>query len=74
MADLNAESRYPYNLDRTDILLGWQNDKMENILTYRDKAYQSKYSQAKTPKPSHCFMETLSDTFTAAVGLDGSSL
>ena len=71
MADLNAESKYPHVFDRRDILSGWQNDKLRNILTYRDQNYQSKYTDEPTPKHHSTFMEALNDSFDSYCGDQG---
>ena len=35
---------YPYNVDVREILYTWEHHKEENILTYRDRSFPSKYT------------------------------
>ena len=53
---------YPYNVDVREILYTWEHHKEENILTYRDRSFASKYTG--TPSPIHhtTFMEALDDS------------
>jgi len=53
---------YPFNIDVTDIFNAWEDDKHDNILTYRDKSFASKFTG--TPSPIHhtTFMKALDDS------------
>ena len=53
---------YPYNLDVGDIFHAWEHHKDEDVLTYRDQSFPSKFTG--TPSPIHLrnFMEALDDT------------
>ena len=67
--DLANEADYGYNLDVTQIFNDWENDKHEDILTYRDKSFASKFTGTKSPIHHSTFMEALDDsmaTFLAA--------
>ena len=35
---------YPYDLDVSEMFHTWLNNKVENILTYRDQSFASKYT------------------------------
>ena len=53
---------FPYNLDVGDIFRAWAQHKDEDVLTYRDQSFPSKFTG--TPSPIHMrnFMEALDDT------------
>lgn len=53
---------YPFNIDVTDIFNAWEDDKHDDILTYRDKSFASKFTG--TPSPIHhtTFMKALDDS------------
>ena len=53
---------YPYNLDVGDIFHAWEHHKDEDVLTYRDQSFPSKFTG--TPSPIHMcsFMEALDDS------------
>ena len=35
---------YPYNVDVTNMFYEWENHKHEDILSYRDKSFPSKFT------------------------------
>jgi len=53
---------YPYNLDVGDIFHAWEHHKDQDVLTYRDQSFPSKFTG--TPSPIHMcsFMEALDDS------------
>ncbi|XP_023330765.1 flavin-containing monooxygenase FMO GS-OX3 isoform X1 [Eurytemora carolleeae] len=53
---------YPYNVDTQEIFNTWEHHKVEDILSYRDKSFASKYTG--TPSPIHhtTFMKALDDS------------
>ena len=53
---------FPYNLDVGDIFHAWEHHKDEDVLTYRDQSFPSKFTG--TPSPIHLrnFMHALDDS------------
>ena len=53
---------FPYNLDVADIFRAWADHKVEDIVTYRDQSFPSKFTG--TPSPIHLsnFMHALDDS------------
>ena len=59
---LAKESNYGADLDIREILHTWEHYKDESILTYRDKAFTSKYTGDKSPIHHSTFMEAMDDS------------
>jgi len=57
-------SDYPYDLDTAEIFYSWHHDKDEDILTYRDKSYASKFTGTKSPIHHTNFMYALDDSLS----------
>merc|ERR1711913_50823 len=55
-------SDYPYDLDVSAMFHTWENHKTENILTYRDKSFASKYTGVQSPVHHTNFMYALDDS------------
>ena len=53
---------YPYNLDVGDIFHAWEHHKDEDVLTYRDQSFPSKFTGTPSPIHMRSFMEALDDT------------
>jgi len=53
---------YPYNLDVGDIFHAWEHHKDEDVLTYRDQSFPSKFTGTPSPIHLRSFMEALDDT------------
>jgi len=58
----DCKDDFPYNLDVGDIFHAWEHHKDEDVLTYRDQSFPSKFTG--TPSPIHMcsFMEALDDS------------
>ena len=41
---------YPYDVDVSEMFHTWEHHKMENILTYRDKSFASKFTGGQSHK------------------------
>jgi len=55
-------SDYPYDLDVGDMFHTWEGHKDENILTYRDQSFASKYTGVQSPIHHTNFMYALDDS------------
>ena len=53
---------YPYNLDVGDIFHAWEHHKDEDVLTYRDQSFPSKFTGTPSPIHMRSFMEALDDS------------
>jgi len=53
---------YPFNIDVTDIFNAWEDDKHNDVLTYRDKSFASKFTGTKSPIHHTTFMKALDDS------------
>jgi len=53
---------YPYNLDTTQIFYEWANHKIQDVLSYRDQSFASKFTGTKSPVHHTTFMKALDDT------------
>ena len=60
--DLAKEAEYGYDLDVADIFHDWEKDKVNNILTYRDISFASKFTKTKSPIHHTPFMTALDDS------------
>ena len=60
--DLCNDSKYGYDLDVREIFYEAKNNKMVNILTYRNKSFHSKFTGSKSPAPKCTFMEAYDDS------------
>lgn len=60
--DLADESDYGHNLDIGYLFHAWEHDKDENIVTYRDKSFTSKYTGTKSPIHHTKWFEALDDS------------
>jgi len=55
-------SDYPYDLDVADMFHTWAGHKVEDILTYRDQSFASKYTGVQSPIHHTNFMYALDDS------------
>jgi len=55
-------SDYPYDLDVAEMFHTWEGHKDEDILTYRDKSFASKYTGVQSPVHHTNFMYALDDS------------
>ena len=62
VADVAMESKYPYNLDSSEFLHAWVRYKMDDILTYRNRSYKSKFTGTVSPVFHTPFMEEFDDS------------
>ena len=53
---------FPWNLDVGDIFHAWEHHKDEDVLTYRDQSFPSKFTGTPSPIHNRNFMEALDDT------------
>jgi len=53
---------YPFNLDVGDIFHAWEHHKDEDVLTYRDQSFPSKFTGTPSPIHMSSFMEALDDS------------
>jgi trimethylamine monooxygenase len=67
--DWCKEGEYGHDTDIDAILHNWIHDKHNDIMTYRDQSYASKYTGTQSPIHHSTFMDALDDsleTFMAA--------
>lgn len=62
VADLVKDSNYSYDLDVSEILHAWYKTKLENITTYRDQSFTSKFTGHKASLSHTPFMEEFDDS------------
>lgn len=55
-------SDFPYDLDVANIFHTWANNKAENVATYRDKSFASKYTGHQSTNHNIDFMLAMDDT------------
>jgi len=53
---------YPYNVDVGDMFHTWEHHKDEDIITYRDKSFASKFTGTPSPVHHTTFMKALDDS------------
>jgi len=53
---------YPYNLDTAQIFYEWEHHKEQDVLSYRDKSFASKFTGTKSPIHHTTFMKALDDS------------
>ena len=53
---------YPYDVDVTDMFYEWAGHKQENIITYRDKSFPSKFTGTQSPVHHTTFMKAFDDS------------
>ena len=59
---------YPHNIDISEYLHTWAGHKEQNILTYRDQSFTSKYTGTLSPKSLTTFMDAKDDSLTTFIG------
>ncbi|XP_065051237.1 trimethylamine monooxygenase-like isoform X2 [Rhopilema esculentum] len=65
LVDLAKESGYGYDLDCSDMFHEWEHHKHEDILTYRDKSFASKFTGTQSPLHHCTFMKAFDDSVEA---------
>lgn len=54
---------YPYDINISHLLAEWVQKKKENVLTYRDQSFVSKYTGIKSPVHHTPFMKAMDDSY-----------
>ena len=67
LADLVKESNYNYDLDTSDMFHDWHHHKDEDITTYRDKSFTSKFTGNKSPLLRTPFMQEFDDSLQSFI-------
>lgn len=62
VADIGKDADYGYDLNVSDMFHVWEGHKHENILTYRDHAFTSKYTGTTAPVHHTPFMKAMDDS------------
>ena len=62
IADISKESNYGYDLNVADMTHLWLKHKEEDIITYRDRSFTSKFSGTTSPVYHTTFMEAFDDS------------
>ena len=62
IVDLSKDCKYGYDLDVRDIFNQAKHNKKENILTYRDQCFYSKFTGSKSLAPKCTFMKAFDDS------------
>merc|ERR1712080_98973 len=65
--DLSAD--YPHDLDVASIFHSWLAHKQEDLVSYRDKSFKSKFSGTQAPAPQSNFMEAYDDSLESFTNL-----
>jgi len=67
--DLTADcgSDYPYNLDCADMFVTWEQHKEQDVTTYRDQAFASKYTGTMSPVHHTTWMKAYDDSLNTYV-------
>lgn len=60
--DLAKTSGFKYDLDVASIFHSWEHDKHNNILTYRDVSFASKFTKTQSPIHHSTFMTAMDDS------------
>ena len=71
VADIGKDADYGYDLNIGYIFHVWEGHKMEDITTYRDHSFTSKYTGTKAPIHHTPFMKAMDDSLECF--LNGSS-
>ena len=62
VTDLAKESNYGYDLDVRELIHRFAKMKKQDITTYRDQSYTSKFTGTKSPVHHTPFMEAFDDS------------
>ena len=62
LVDVAKEANYGYDLDTAEEFHVWEKHKRDNILTYRDQSYTSKFTGNKSPIHHTTWIEALDDS------------
>lgn len=62
LVDIAKEANYGYDLDTAEEFHVWEKHKRDNILTYRDQSYASKFTGSKSPIHHTTWIEALDDS------------
>ena len=62
LSDVANDANYGYDLDTNQQFFDWMDNKMADILTYRDASHASKFTGVKSPIHHTTFMEALDDS------------
>ncbi len=65
--ELAAEANYGFDIDVAAMFDEWEGDKHDNILTYRDKCFVSKFTGNKSPCHHTTFMKAFDDSIATYV-------
>eukprot|EP00092_Neocalanus_flemingeri_P097452 GFUD01124197.1.p1 GENE.GFUD01124197.1~~GFUD01124197.1.p1 ORF type:complete len:111 (+),score=40.99 GFUD01124197.1:50-334(+) len=60
--DRDCGTDYPYDLDVGDMFHTWEGHKDQDILTYRDQSFASKFTGVQSPVHHTNFMFALDDS------------
>jgi len=59
---------YPYNIDVSDMFHVWEQHKVDDVLSYRDQSFASKFTGTKSPIHHTTFMKALDDSLKTFMG------
>ena len=62
VADIGKDADYGYDLDVGSLFHVWEHCKVEDITTYRDRPFTSKFSGTKSPVHHTPFMKAMDDS------------
>ena len=62
LVDIAKEANYGYDLDTAEEFHAWEKHKRDNILTYRDQSYTSKFTGNKSPIHHTTWIKALNDS------------
>ena len=68
--DLCADVKFQYDVDYADVYHVWEDHKRENILTFRDQAFVSKFTCTLAPLYHTTFMKAFDDSLRSFVNFD----
>ena len=70
VGDLSKDVALEFDLDVADIYHIWENHKNEDILTYRDRSFASKFTGTQAPLYHTTFMKAFDDTLQSFANFD----
>ena len=68
--DLCSDVGFEYDVDVADVYHVWEDHKKEDILTYRDRSFKSKFTGTAAPVYHTTFMRAFDDTLESFINFD----
>ena len=68
--DLSSDVAFQYDVDVGDIYHTWEDHKREDIMSYRDRSFASKFTGTQAPLYHTTFMKAFDDTLESFINFD----